>query len=160
MARQAMYQYETSPRKLEPDYGKVNRKKSVKKQRTEKKAKLYNTKPVLYIAIGFAMLFVISYRNSVINESYAKKENLKAQLSQVEKENEQIKVNLESSLNLNNVEKRAREELGMQKLSNDQKVYVDLQKQDYVESASEKIKMNDNGGFWNKIMASLTQVIK
>ena len=158
MARQAMYQYETSPRKLEPKYS--NKPKRAKKVKSKTKVKLYNTKPLLYIAIGFAMLFVISYRNSVINENYAKKESLKNQLSQVEKENEQLKVNIESSLNLNNVEKRAREELGMQKLSNEQKIYVDLQKQDYIETSAEDVKIKENSNFWEKIMNSLTKIIK
>lgn len=158
MARQAMYQYETSPRKLEPEYG--NRNKKSRKVKNKTKVKQYNTKPLLYIGIGFAMLFVISYRNSIINENYAKKESLKNQLSQVEKENEQLKVNIESSLNLNNVERRAREELGMQKLSNDQKVYIDLQKKDFVESSAEEINFKENKSLWDKIISSLTQVIK
>ena len=46
------------------------------------------------------------------------KENLKKELSSIEKENEQLKVGIEKSLNLNKVEQSAKEMLGMQKLDN------------------------------------------
>lgn len=178
--RQYGYQYETSPRKLQPEYdnprnpykkkkstsvkkGKANQKaknnrKNVKKQ-SKKKLK-YNVKPIFYIAIAFAMLFTISYRNSLINERYNSKENLKSQLSEIEKENEQLKVNIESSLNLNSVEKTAEEELGMHKLTNDQKVYVNLQKKDYVEPTAEEVVIEENLSWWDKILNSLTEIIK
>jgi len=56
------------------------------------------------------------------------KENIKSQVSAMQKENEQLKVSIENSLNLNSIEKAAEEKLGMRKLDNNQKVYVDLQK--------------------------------
>ena len=111
-AKKYGYQYETSPRKLEPEYDipkkQYKKKKStpVKKAKTNAKKKIrYNFKPIFYIVIGFAMLFTISYRNSLINESYNAKEKLKRELSAIQKENEQLKVNIESSLNLNSVKK-------------------------------------------------------
>ncbi len=42
----------------------------------------------------------------------------------LQKENEQLKVNIENSLNLNNIEKAAKEKLGMKKLDNNQKTYM------------------------------------
>ena len=57
----------------------------------------------------------------------------------MQKENEQLKVNIANGLNLNNIEKIAKEKLGMQKLTNKQTLYVSLPKKDYVESASEKV---------------------
>lgn len=174
------YQYETSPRKLQPEYEpnkKQNKNKTTKKsnknnsirekqnikKKTATKAKRktkYNYKPVVYIMLGFAMLFTISYRNSLINESYNKKEEIKSQVSAVQKENEQLKVSIENSLNLNSVEKAAEEKLGMQKLNNNQKVYLDLQKKDYVEAASEEVIINDDISWFDKIVEKLTQIIK
>ena len=55
-------------------------------------------------------------------------------MSSLEKENEQLKVNIENSVNLNNIEQAAKEKLGMQKLTNKQAVYVSLPKKDYIES--------------------------
>lgn len=166
------YQYETSPRKLEPEYEpKKNpykkKKSSIKKkqintkqQKSKTKRKLKkNVKVVLYVAIGFAMLFTISYRNSVINESFNKKEELKKELSVIQKENEQMKVSIENSLNLNTLEQAAKERLGMQKLNNNQKVYISLPKKDYVEPASEQVVIQENQNWWDKLVNSLMQKI-
>lgn len=164
------YQYETSPRKVEPDYEEIKspykKRKSTNKIHTKsrysknKKTQNSYAKSVVYIAIGFVMLFTICYRNSLINENYNKKESLKTQLSQVEKENEQLKVAIESSLNLNSVAKTAEDQLGMQKLNNNQKVYVNLQKKDYVEPATEEVVINKNTTWYDKILNSLTKIIK
>lgn len=109
------YQYETSPRKLQPEYKpnknrnrnkKNNNNKSVQiKKENKKSTKKANHKlrAVKYLTIGFLILFAISYRNSVINESFKQKEKLKKELSSIQKTNEQLQVSIENSLNLNNV---------------------------------------------------------
>ena len=48
--------------------------------------------------------------------------------------------------------KVAKEELGMEKLTNKQIVYVTLPKKDYVESASEKIQIEKEKNIWQKIL--------
>lgn len=171
----ARYQYETSPRKIEPDYQKprtrkkkkvVSQKnKELKKQiqkrakenvRQKHEAKIRKRKIILSVLVVFGILFAISYRNSLINESFSKVKNLKTELASLEKENEQLQVSIESSTNLQNVEQAAKEQLGMQKLTNDQKVYINLSKKDYVEPASESVIMETNENWfqkiWNKIM--------
>ncbi len=154
------YQYETSPRKLEPEYEPQKNPYAKKKPSTLKKKNVQNTqkkqkrqlkshvKAVMYIGIIFAVLFVISYRNSLINESFSKNEKLKSTLAVTQKENEQLQVNIENSLNLSNIEKLAKEKLGMQKLDNSQKVYVSLPKKDYVEPAVEEVKLDDTEENW------------
>lgn len=171
------YQYETSPRKLQPEYetnknpykkkkstvakkNTTNKKTNKKNATKAKKKSKYNYKPILYIVAAFAMLFTISYRNSLINEGYNEKEKIKSQVSAVEKENEQLKVTIENSLNLNAIGQAAQEKLGMQKLDNNQKVYVDLQKKDYVESASEKVIIEDEKSWFEELIEKLTQCIK
>lgn len=155
------YQYETSPKKLKPEYVKkpINKVENTVSN-AKKSENKYNYKPIFYIVAGFIMLFTICYRNSLINESYTNKENLKTQLAEVQKENEQLKVNIESSLNLNSIEKTAREQLGMKKLTNDQKVYVNLQKKDYVESAIDEIAIEKNNSLIERILNELTKIIK
>lgn len=158
------YQYETSPRKLEPEYEPINEPYS-KKKRVEVKKKANkpkqksqvktNIKTITYVFLIFASLFVISYRNSLINESFNENEKLKSNLAAIEKENEQLKVNLENSLNLSNVEKLAKEKLGMQKLDGSQKVYVNLEKKDYIEPASEEVVMDDNTSWLEKLLNTL-----
>lgn len=169
------YQYETSPRKLQPEYepkknpykkkkSSVSKKqttnKKVSKNPVSKKKNKYNYKPVAYIMLAFAMLFTISYRNSLINEKYNEKESIKSQVSAVQKENEQLKVSIENSLNLSSVAKAAEDKLGMQKLDNNQKIYLDLKKKDYVEPASEEVIINDNMSWFDRLLEKLTQIIK
>ena len=48
----------------------------------------------------------------------------------------------------------------MQKLDNSNKIYLDLQKKDYVEPASEEVILNDNSSWFEKLIKKLTQIIK
>ena len=110
------YQYTTSPRKLEPDYNKRKKRKpkkqklkvvqEIKRQdiKVSKEKRIQQFKIVMLIAIAFIIVLVISYRNSQINESFSEVQNLKKELSSLQKENEQTKVNIENSLNLNYIE--------------------------------------------------------
>ena len=98
----------------------------------------------------FLLLLTISCRNSQIDKQFNQIQEQKKQLAALQKENEQLKVSIENSLNLNNIEKVAKEELGMQKLSNKQIVYVALPKKDYVESASEKVVIEEEKNWWEK----------
>lgn len=163
----AMYQYETSPRKIEPEYSPRRKKKATSenenikqqiKQKAKENVKIKNAvkirrkKLVVYIAIAFSILLAISYRNSLINESFSKVKTLKNELATIEKENEQLQVNIESSVNLKNIEQAAQEKLGMQRLSQDQKIYINLPKKDYVEAATEKIKTEENKNIFEKLV--------
>lgn len=161
--RTSGYQYETSPKKLEPEYrpekNPYSKKKSgaLKNKDVNQKEKPRNQvkerlKLVINIAIIFSALFVISYRNSKINESFNKNAGLKQSLAVTQKENEQLQVNIENSLNLSNIEKIAKEKLGMQKLDNSQKVYVSLPKKDYIEPAVEKVTIEENQNIFQKIL--------
>ena len=158
------YQYETSPRKLEPEYEPIKtqypKKKStaVKKKQAKvqtKKQIKAQIKMVMYIGLIFASFVVISYRNSLINESFNENEKLKSNLAAIQKENEQLKVNLENSLNLSNIEKLAEKKLGMHKLDNSQKVYVGLDKEDYVEPASEEVIMEEEKIWFEQLLDTL-----
>ncbi len=167
MAYSNRYQYETSPRKLQPEYEprvkkypkkstarKVTSKKQAKTQ-SKRKVKL-EAKVMAYVVIGFIILLAISYRNSVINEKFAQIKTLKANLATIQKENEQLEVNIENSLNLKTIEQSAKELLGMQKLQNSQSVYINLPKEDYIEPASEEIVTEDNSSLWEKIVNFIT----
>ncbi len=162
------YEYETSPRKLEPystpiknkpvEKNKKNsNKKSKKKQEEERKMKV---KIVLYSVLAFTIIFAISYRNAQIDESFEKVQNLKSELGQIEKENAQLEVAIESSLNLANLEQQARNLLGMQKLTNKQTEYVTLPKTDYIEAASEQVVIEEQKGIFETIVNYITQLFK
>lgn len=177
-SRYSGYQYETSPRKIKPEYepqqkkknsnktGKNNKNKTstAKKKTTSantKRKKHVNSqvKVVSYVLLGFVILLAISYRNSLITESFNKKEQLKSDLAVIEKENQQLEVNIQNSLNLSNIEKAAKENSGMKKLDATQKHYVNLPKKDYVEPASEQIIIEEEKNWFEKIIEVLTEKI-
>ena len=158
----AKYEYSTSPKKIEvqPKTQKKDKKKElkvvkdlprqeVKLSKEQKKKQVKLTVAVIGI---FVILLTISYRNSQINESFNEVQTLKKDLALLEKENEQLKVTIENGLNLNNIEKLAKEKLGMQKLTNKQTVYVALPKKDYIEPATEEVIIEKEESWIQKIV--------
>ena len=145
------YEYGATPRKLEPEYGprktkkskeefekqiKINEKQKKEAMKMEKKK---HNKNVALVAAIFLILLTISYRSSLINERFNEIQNSKEKLASIQKTNGQLEVSIESSLNLSNVKNAAKDKLGMQELDNGQKVYVTLDKKDYVEGSTENI---------------------
>lgn len=158
------YQYETSPRKLQPEYVPVKKKypkKSTAKKIDNKQAKVKqlnkntNIKMILYIGIIFTILFAISYRNALIAQEHSELKELKAQLAKVEKDNKQLEVNIESKTNLSAIEKTAQEKLGLKKLDDSQTVYVSLNKQDYIESSVETVKLNEETNWFDNLINTI-----
>lgn len=167
MARN-MYQYSTSPRKLEPERQR-QRQRQTQTQRKRRELKVVEDLPrqkvkvsiaqkkrqtrLTLIVIGiFILLLTVSYRNSQINEKFSQVQKLKRELSSIQKENEQAKVNIENSLNLNTIEKLAKEKLGMQKLTNKQTIYISLPKKDYVEAATEEVIIEKEKNWFEKLV--------
>ncbi|MDR0978346.1 MAG: hypothetical protein LBL91_00075 [Lachnospiraceae bacterium] len=155
------YQYETSPRKLQPEYAPkkspyVKKKSSVKKVTKKRARQKSNTLTVkqrqllFYIVIGFTVLLAISYRNSQIDESFSAVQKLQSDLGVIQKENEQLRIGIENSSNLNYIEEQAMQQLGMQKLSSSQIVYVRLPKTDYIET--NEISEDVNEGILQRII--------
>lgn len=131
--------------------------RAAKKTKNDIKPKL---RMIMFLITGFSVLFAISYQNSLINESFNKKEQYKREMEALSKTNQQLAVSIENSLNLNNIEQVAKEKIGMQKLNNNQKIYVSLPKVDYVAPAAEQIIIEEDGGFFNKIVKGFTKSIK
>lgn len=164
MAR-SRYEYETSPRKLEPD---IKKRKSTQKKKLKvvedlprqevklsKEQKKRQIKLTIIVISIFILLLTISYRNSQINEKFNQVQTSKKELSSLQKENEQLKVSIENSLNLNTIEKLAKEKLGMQKLTNKQTIYVTLPKKDYVESATEKLIIEKQKNWFEQLVEKI-----
>ena len=164
------YQYETSPRKLEPEYTPV--KNPYKKKKTTarnlqkakkdkiKEAKKQKAIAIKYIAIGFLIIFGISFRSSQIDESFTKVQELKEELAQIEKQNAQLEVAIENGMNLNNLEQEAKTQLGMQKLNSKQTIYATLPKTDYIEPASEQVVIGEKDSPLKVIINTIKNIFK
>lgn len=170
--KNSAYQYETSPRKVAPEYEpKKTKKKNINKAKKAKTEQNKNIEPktkrklkphaktVLYVIAGFALLFALSYQNSLINVKFDEKEDLKQELATLQKENEQTRANIQNSLNLANVEKAAKDKLGMQKLDASQKVYISIPKKDYVEPATEEVIIDTESTWWENILNNIKDFI-
>ena len=154
----AQYQYETSPKKLLPDYEDEvvsKKKKSTAKKVSKELSKKQKVKLILYVIAVFAIMLVISYRNSLIDEKYNEIKEMQASLAALEKTNKQTEVNIERNVNLKTIKELA-EGMGMQALDSSQTVNIDLNKQDYIESSIEQVEIEDEEVSW---FDKLTQII-
>ena len=177
--RNYAYQYGTSPRKVKPEYEKPkekqykkkttakNNNKTKPKMKTQKNTKKESKNRELFKArfgvicksvLIFGLFFLVLFRNSQISESFSKIQALKAEITTIQKENDQLEISIQNSLNSNNIEKAAKELLGMQKLTNKQTVYINLPKKDYVEHRAEEIKIKENKGFFGNIFDKLCNI--
>lgn len=156
----SIYQFGTSPRKVEPEIKKKNQKgrlrvledlprQDIKISKMQRKKQI---KATCFVIAMFILLLTISYRNSQINESFSEVQTLKKQLATLEKENEQAKVSIENSLNLSYIEQEAKTKLGMQKLTNKQTVYISLPKKDYVEASTEEVELDEEKNWFEEIL--------
>lgn len=171
------YQYDTNPRKIKPEYSsrkkapakkktstkttskastKTKRKTTSKKKEEQRAQKILIAKTKFSIFIKcvliFAIVFFILFRNSQISESFSKIQKLKSDITVAQKEKDQIEINIQNSMNSNNLEQKAKELLGMQKLTSKQIVYITIPKKDYVENKAEEIIIEEDKNFFESII--------
>jgi cell division protein FtsL len=156
----AKYQYETSPKK-EIETLKPNTKKAKKANKNKAKAmaKIYaksKRRTVAFCILAILALFAILYQYANISQTFHEIQKKKSQIAAIQKENEQIESEIQSGLNMEKVEQKARA-LGMQKLDASQTRYVSLNKQDYVYSGLSQNNVNDDKGFFTKIIDSIKE---
>ena len=168
----AYYEYETSPRKIRPEFErettyKVPEARKKTKTQTQKKtakkaAKADHSIVLKYCAISmcvFTILLALIYSDSKVDEAFSKIQTLKTEMSKLQKENDQLEIGIQNSLNLNNIEQAAKEMLGMQKLTNKQIVYINLRKEDYVLPTTETVIIEDNTTLLTKVVNFIKDVI-
>jgi cell division protein FtsL len=155
----ASYQYETSPRKYKTTYDdkpikKQLKKPNNKKQKTLKKKKIMQKeikmaqrKMMLYLATCFLLLFGLIVLRAQVNQNFNQIQRLKAQVVELQKENDQLQVSVQNDLNISSIEQNARDNLGMQKLTSSQIRYVSLNKKDYVAPSVATVKIEEENIF-------------
>ena len=103
-------------------------------------------------------MFFIIFRNSQISEAFSKIQTLKNQIATIEKENDQLEINIQNSVNLQTIEQAAKEKLGMQKLTSKQTVQINLPKKDYTEPRTEQVIIEQNQNWFDKIIEKIKNI--
>ncbi len=147
------YQYETSPRKLEPEYRKVKKqpKKNIQKQKQSKKVKVkskarkkrkmsFEVKFFLNSMLFFAIIFAMIACQALVKQQYKEKENLK-------KEYNKLLANSMVSNEVNDDTRKLASEYGMQTKS---ATLIDLGITDYIETSIDEAQVQES--FWDKIV--------
>lgn len=154
MANRYGYQYETSPRKLEPEYRKVKRKptqkiqkkkvqtknKKVKKNTKQKSKMSFEFKFFVNSMLCFALIFAMIACQALVEQRYKEKENLKKYYNEL----------LADSGFTGDIAEDTRQiatEYGMQTKS---ATLINLDTTDYIESSEEVIETEE--GFFDKIL--------
>ena len=156
----ARYQYETSPKK-ELEQAKPNSKKAKKQNKAKAKAMAKicakaKRKTIAYSILAILILFALVYQYANISQTFHEIQKTKSQIAAIQKENEQIESEIQSGLNMEKVEQKARA-LGMQKLDASQTRYVSLNKQDYVYSGVSKTNNVESKNLLTKIIDGIKE---
>lgn len=143
---------------------KDNKQNENKKSKKEiKQEKLRNFK--IKFSIGcktvliFAAFFFILFREAQINELFSNIQKLKTEITTIQKENDQLEINIQNSINANNIEQAAKELLGMQKLTSKQTVYISLPKEDYVEHSTEEVIIGEEKTWFESFIDNIKNII-
>lgn len=148
------YQYETSPRKIEPDYRRVQKppkKKPVAKKKKKVKAKKkrkmsFEAKFFMNSMLFFAIIFAMIACQALVEQKYKEKERLKQEYSQ-------LMTNSMVANSKNDDTRRIASDYGMQTKS---ATLIDLGTTDYIESSADSVETNES--FWDKIVNWLKNI--
>ena len=140
------YQYETSPRKLDPEYEKrpVKKKKVQSKKRNVTSKKVQNKKKqqkkvsfemkfFLHSMLFFAVIFAIIACQAMVNQRYKERESLK-------KEYSELFVASKATNDMNENARVLASDYGMQTKS---ATLIDLETTDYIESSRSQVETEE-----------------
>ncbi len=118
-------------------------KESQKKKLERKKSSIAQHRAICRLMIvgvifAFAAASALVYVNVMALRASTDIDNLEKQLAMVVDENKQKEIEINQKLDMKVIEKRAINELGMQKPDNSQIIYVDVRKDNNIEVASNK----------------------
>lgn len=119
--------------KQKPAEMKLNKPEvSAEQKKLEQEKALNRVRVALLVIFGFALAFFICYRYSLINERFNDVEKIKKEFETAVTVNEQLQADIDSQTDLAYIENYAKYQLGMQKPSNSQIKYVNVEKQDKI----------------------------
>ena len=135
------YYYGTSAYKLEEYESRTRSNNHEKQKQRRKEAKKQQMALYRLMLVSVVFVFIAAsalvYVNVMALRAASDIEDLEKELAMVVDNNKQKEIKINQSLDMKNIEKRAIEELGMQKPDNSQIVYVDVRKENFVKVAGE-----------------------
>ena len=140
----------------EPDrkqHEELKRAKEAQKANREKRVK-NKAKVIMNIGVAFIIGLTIIYRYVALYNIRQELTTVKGQVMAVDKENEDLKVVLAKSRNIEDIEKVATEKLNMVRADRNQAVYADLTKENF-KNTSNKNNEETEVGFLQKIINKL-----
>ena len=128
-------------------------KKPPKKQISEKQLQFRARAEIaIKIVLILGIFFVMTFKDSEKDQLFTEIKTLKAEITQLSKDNDQLEISIQNSLNLNTIEQAAKDLLGMQKLTAKQTRYINLPKKDYVEPRIEEVVVEEKKSIFEKII--------
>ena len=106
----------------------------------------------LKISLILIIFFAVTFIDSQKDQKFTEIKTLKAEITQLNKDNDQLEVSIQNSLNLNTIEQAAKDLLEMQKLTAKQTRYINLPKRDYVEPRVEEVTIENKKNLFEKIV--------
>lgn len=108
-------------------------------------------KPIILVAIGFIMAFLVVNRYAMISENHWKILELEKKLQEAIKDNEQLKLKLVSSEDLEKIEEIAKNQLHMDYPDQTQIQFVELPEDEEREVQTQVAKQKDTN-IWDLIL--------
>ncbi len=119
-----------------------------------REARREKTKTVLKCAVIIVLAIFMLYRYMLISESGAEINTLQSEYSGLNATAQELQSNIDKSIDLDELEQRAEDDLGMVRPDNNQIFYVDMSGEDYGESVvSEKKSESISGASGSMIRA-------
>lgn len=114
----------------------------------------------LVVVFLLGLVALILYNYVKINELTIQQNKLERNLEELESEEQQLNIKLESKLDLKNIEKIAKEDLGMSKIESSQKEYISIDNSDTIRVVKKKEDNSVVSNTLSEIMTSFSIIME
>ena len=114
---------------------KVDKKAEIEKRR-QQKLKAARRKLALYMVVFFVAMFAILFRYVRIYDLHSDVAHKTAELENLRMENEQTRLSIDNMTDRAKIQEYAETELGLQKITSTQKVYLNPSKENYMKNVA------------------------
>ena len=157
LVAQKKYNYHEQPVQYEPIQIPETKVREIV---VTKRGAIRRIKALLAIILVFGLSLFILFRYTQINEYNHNLVKIKKELSQLHKVNSQLRVELDTKIDLNKIEQEAVQKLGMQYPDKNQTIYMEVQKKDFTEiPLSAKNIQQKEAGIWGTVSQGFSELV-